>query len=292
MLAVVVGVEVGQLDGVLDGLDLGGEPADVLVVDVGHFLERQVFDFALRQLLQEVAALAVHEDMIADLELDGAEWVSHDTHLVLVGAEGDYRSALLQHLLENDHIALNFVARHLDHVEPLVEHELLTRLESLRLDRGMQVDLHLATLGQDVDGRVLVEGEIDAVRGGRSAQLVNFLFERGDLLPRLVESIHELLVLIEGLHELTIGLAQLVFQHHELLWSVFELLAQASRLSLERMHVGLKILDLDLVLGQPAAVVRIRHRQEFRQAFHPLGRCLPARSLFLELLHVRPFLSG
>ncbi len=146
MLAVVVGVEVGELDGVLDGLDLGGEPADVLVVDVGHFLEREVFHLALGQLLEEVAALAVHEDVVADLELDGAEGIGHDADLVLVGPEGDDGAALLEHLLEDDHVPLNFVARHLDHVEPLVEHELLPGLEGLRLDRGMQVDLHLAEL--------------------------------------------------------------------------------------------------------------------------------------------------
>ena len=156
----------------------------------------------------------------------------------------------------------------------------------------MQVDLDLAPLRQHVDGAVLVHGEIDTVRGRRRAELVHLFLQRGDLLPRLVQRIDELFVLVEGLHELAIGLAQLVLEHHELLRCVLELLAQPPRLGLERMHVGLQVLDLDLVLRQPAAIVGVRHGQKLRQPLHSLGRRLPARSLFLELLHVRPFLSG
>ena len=49
VLFVVVGVEVRQLDGVLDGLDLVAEAADVVVADVGHFLEGEILDLALRE---------------------------------------------------------------------------------------------------------------------------------------------------------------------------------------------------------------------------------------------------
>src|SRR6267142_1661462 len=44
---VVVGGDVRELDGVLDGLDLVAEAADIVVDDVWHFLEGKVFDFAL-----------------------------------------------------------------------------------------------------------------------------------------------------------------------------------------------------------------------------------------------------
>src|SRR5215472_3234197 len=260
VLAVVVGVEVGQLYRVLDGFDLGGEATDVLVVDVGDFLEGEIFHLALGQLLEEVAALAVHEDVVADLELDRAERVGHDADLVLVGAKGDDGAALLQHLLEDDHITLDLIACRLDDIQAFIEDQLLARLEGLCLDRGMQVHLHLAPLGEDVDRRVLVHGEIHTVRGGRRAELVDFLLQRGDLLPRLVEGVDELLVLIESLNELAIGFAQLVLEDHELLRRVLELLPQAAGLGFEGVHVGLKVLDLYFVLGQPATVIRIRHR--------------------------------
>jgi hypothetical protein len=42
-----VGVQVGQLDGVADRLDLAGQAADVGVVDVRDLFEDQVLDLGL-----------------------------------------------------------------------------------------------------------------------------------------------------------------------------------------------------------------------------------------------------
>ena len=145
----------------------------------------------------------------------------------------------------------------------------------LRLDRGVQVDLHLAALRQDVDRAVLVGREVDPVRRRRRAELVHLFLQRGDLLARLVERVDELLVLVERLHELAIGLAQLVLEDHELLRRVLQLLAQAPGLGLERADVGLEILDLDLVLRQPAAVVGISHGEELGKPLHALRKRAP-----------------
>ena len=72
VLLVVVRVEVRQLHRVLDGLDLRAEPADLLVADVRHFLEREVFDLALRQLLEQVARLRIHQEVVAGLQAHAA----------------------------------------------------------------------------------------------------------------------------------------------------------------------------------------------------------------------------
>src|SRR2546430_9713424 len=47
VLLIVVGVEVGELDGVFDGLDLVGEAADIVVADVWHFFRAAVLDVSL-----------------------------------------------------------------------------------------------------------------------------------------------------------------------------------------------------------------------------------------------------
>ena len=44
MLAVEVGVEEGQLDGVADELDLLAQSPDVAVSDVGHLLQDELLD--------------------------------------------------------------------------------------------------------------------------------------------------------------------------------------------------------------------------------------------------------
>src|SRR5499426_746445 len=282
VLLVVVGVEVRQLDGVLDGLDLLAEAADVLVADVGHFLERQVFHFGLRQLLQEIAAPRVEQEWVPDLQMRCPERLGDDRHAILVGAQGDQGTLGVELLLEDDDFALDLVAGGLDDVEAFVQDELLTGLEHLGLERGMEVDLHLAALREDGDGAVLVGGEIHAVRRGRGAELVDLFLERGNLLARLVEGVHELLVLIERLHELTVGLAQLVLEDHEVLRCVLELLAEVHGFRFERSNVRLKVLHLNFVLRETATRARIGHR-----GGKELGEALSTTraTLLVELLH-------
>src|SRR5713226_1672864 len=196
VLLVVVGVEVGELHGVLDGLDLVDEAADVVVADVGHFLELEILDLALGELLQQVAALGVHEEMVARLEPLQAQGVGDDADLLLVGAQRDDGALGVELLLEDVDLALDLVAGGLDDVEALVEDELLAGLEGVGLEGGVQVDLHLAALRKDVDRTVRVGRQIHAVRRGRRAELVHLFLQRRDLLARLVERVHEPCVLL------------------------------------------------------------------------------------------------
>src|SRR5437879_807288 len=208
VLLVVVGVEVRELDGVLDGLDLVAEAADIVVADVGDFLEGEVFDFALGQFLEEIAAFGVEEEVVAGLEAQGAQGLGDDADFFFVGAQGDEGALVVELLLEDDDLPLDLVAGGLDDVEALVGDELLAGLEGVGLEGGMQVDLHLAALGEDGDGVILVGGEVDAVGGGGRAELVDLFLEGGDLLACLVERIHQLLVLLGHLRHLAIGVTQ------------------------------------------------------------------------------------
>src|SRR5437867_7148539 len=132
VLFVVVGVEVRQLDGILDGVDLVAEAADVLVADIGDLLEGEVFDVALGEFFQEVAALGVEEEVIADFQAQGAQGFGDDADLVLVGAQGDEGALGVELFLEDDDLALDLVAGGLDDVEAFVEDELLSGLEGFR----------------------------------------------------------------------------------------------------------------------------------------------------------------
>src|SRR5207249_6121276 len=212
VLPIVVGVKVRQLHGVLDRFDLVTEPADIVVADVRDFFEAEIFHLALRQPLQQISAFRIEQQMVPIFQAQGAQRLGDDADPVFVGAERDEGALGVELLLEDDDLALDLVAGGLDDVEALVEDELLPGLEHVGLEGRVEVDLHLAALGQDGDGVVLVGGEVDAVGRGRGAELVDLFLERRDLLARLVERVHELLVLIERLHELTIRLAQLVLE--------------------------------------------------------------------------------
>src|SRR5882724_1012771 len=109
VLFVIVRVEVRQLHRVLDRFDLVAEAADVVVADVGHFLERQVFHFALRKLFQQVSALRVEEQVIAGLEAQRAQRLGDDGDFLLVGTQRDERALVVELLLEDDDLALDLV---------------------------------------------------------------------------------------------------------------------------------------------------------------------------------------
>jgi len=160
--------------------------------------------------------------VVAGLEPQGAKGLGDDADLFLVGAEGDEGALGVELLLEDDDLALDLVAGGLDDVEALVEDELLAGLEGINLDGGVEVDLHLAALGEDGDGVVLVGGEIDAVGRGRRAELVDLFLERRDLLARLVQRAHEDLVLVVRLNQLAIDLAQVVLDDARIARRVLE----------------------------------------------------------------------
>src|SRR4030095_3873418 len=130
-------------------LDLIAEAADRVVADIGDFLEREILDLALGELLEEIAALGVEEEVIAGLEAQGAQGFGDDADFFLVGAQGDEGALGIELLLEDDDLALDLIGSGLDDVEALVEDELLAGLEGVGLDGGVQVDLHLAGLGPE-----------------------------------------------------------------------------------------------------------------------------------------------
>src|SRR5439155_14513406 len=87
-------------------------------------------------------------------------------------------------------------------VEALVEAQLLARAQHYRLERGPQIDLHLAALREDVDGAVLVGGQVNTVGRRRRAELVDLFLERRDLLARVGQRLDESLPVRVGLRSM------------------------------------------------------------------------------------------
>ena len=88
-----VGVQVRQLDRVVDLLDLVVEAADVGVGDVGDLFEHELLDLGPRDALDEQAAAAVHEQVLAGAQLHAEQVVAELGDALLVGAADDQRAA-------------------------------------------------------------------------------------------------------------------------------------------------------------------------------------------------------
>ena len=253
-----VAVEVRELDRVLDHLDLLVEAADVVVGDVGDLFEHELLDLGPGQLLEQQARAALHQQVVAGVQLLAEQALGELAHALLVGAADDERArAVFEELLERDDLARRPRAAGEHDVERLVEHDLLAALRSSSaFELGVQRDAHLAAGGEDVGGAVVVGAEERAVGRRRHRELLDLFAERGDVLARLTQRGGELLVLGDGLGELALGLEQALFEGADALRGVLQPAAEDDDLFFEALDRLLELGDLPFVLGQPALVLR------------------------------------
>ena len=206
-------VHVGQLDGVGDGLDLAVQAAHVRVGDVGHLFEDELLALELGQLLDEELRAHVHQQGVAGAELDAQHVLGELGHPLLVGpGEDDAAPLVLELLLQGDHLAGELPVADEDHVEALVEDDLVPLADRAGVDVGVQAHPHLATAREDVDRAVLVDSEERAVGRRRLRELLDLLAQGGQLLLGLLEGEGQLLVLRGGLGQLSLGLEQALLE--------------------------------------------------------------------------------
>jgi hypothetical protein len=251
-----VRVQVGQLDGVPDLLDLGGQAADVGVGDVGHFLEDELVDFRTRQPLDQHARSRLHEQMVAGAQALAEQARTELADALLVGAADHQRAPpVFEQLLQRDDLARDIVAAREDDVERLVEHNLLAPLELGDVELGMQRDAHLAAGGEHVDGAVVVGREERPVGGRWHRELLDLLAERPDVLAGLAQGGGELLVLGDGLRQLAFGLEQSLLERPNPLRSVLQSTAQDDDFLLQSLHLLLEVTDLAFVFSEASLVL-------------------------------------
>ena len=199
-------VQVRQLDGVGDGLDLAVEAADVVVGDVGDLFEHELFDLLARQLLDEEPGAQVHEHRVARAHLHVAERVGDLGHALLVTAPVDEGAApVVEHLLQRHDLAGALRVAGLDDVQRLVEHDLVAAQQLGGVEVRVQGHAHLPARGEHVDGAVGVDAEERPVGRGGLGELLDLFAKQGELLFGLLQGVGELLVLRHGLLELAHG---------------------------------------------------------------------------------------
>jgi hypothetical protein len=249
-------VEVGQLDRVLDLVDLLVEPADVVVGDVGNLLEHELLDLGARDALHQEAGAAVHQEVVAGAQLLTEERGAELAHPFLVGPAHDERAgAVLEELFEHDDLAGDLRLPRQDHVVRLVERDFLAATQLLDVDFGMDRDAHLAPRGEHVDRTIVIRGEKRAVGRRRHGELLDLFPERGNVLARFTEGRGEAFVLGDGLGQLTLRLQDLLLQRAHPLRCVLEPPTEDDDLFLEALQLALELADLALVLGKPSILL-------------------------------------
>ena len=261
MVGEQVGVDEGQLHGVAQRLDLGVEPADGVVGDIGDLLQDELLDLGLGQLLEDVAGLDVEQQGIPGPEEDVPQRLRELDDPLLVGMGDDDRPAAFDPLLEGHDLALDLVAAGSDHVEGLVQQQLLALGELGGFDLRRDVHPELAAAGEDVDGAVLVGVEEDAVPRRGCRQLLDLLPEGDDLLPGLPEQLRHPLRLLAGPGVLGPRLEQVSLELTDADRGVGELGAEGPGFLFEELDLHLQLPDLALVFGKATV--------EFRLARHP-----------------------
>ena len=186
VLVVEVGVQVGQLDGVADRPRSGrsahrcprsrcrGPPR-------GRGRRPRPWGSARRRSRSATRACSASPTRIGSPSRESAT----PADPLLVGVGHDEHPVVVEDLLDDDDLADALEAVGGDDVHRLVEHDLAAGHELARLDRRAHGDLHLAAAGEDVDGRVVVGLDDDAVGRRRLGEPVDLGLERDDLLARL-----------------------------------------------------------------------------------------------------------
>src|SRR6266550_504724 len=251
-----VGVEVRQLDGVLDLVDLLVEPADVRVRDVGHLFEDELLDLGAREAFDEHSRAGLDQKMVAGAKPLAQQAAGELAHAFLVGASDHERAtSVLEQLLERDDLAGDVVTAREHDVERLVQHDFLAALELFDVELRMQRDAHLATRGEHVDGAVVVHLEERAVRRRRHGELFDLFAQRADVLARLAQRGGELLVLGDGLGQLALRLEEALFERSHPLRGVLKAAAQDDDLFLQRFRLLLELADLAFVFSEASLVL-------------------------------------
>ena len=144
---------------------------------------------------------------------------------------------VVEELLENHDLTGDLEAPGQDHVQGLVEGDLLAALEGGGVDLGVDRDPHLAAGGENVDRAVVVGVEERPVRRGRHGELLDLLAERRDVLPGLAQGRREPLVLGDGLGELALGLEETLFEGPDPFRGVLEPASEDDDLFLQRLDL-------------------------------------------------------
>ena len=263
-----VGVQVRQLDRVAQHFDLVAEAPDVLVRDVGNFLEHDLVDGRLRQALDAEAGARIHEQIVTGLQLLAPHRLREADHALLVGVTEHDHAAVVEHVGDRHHLAARIEGRRVDDVERLVQHDELTFHQLLDADARVRVHPHHLAVDVDLAGAVLVAALEDAVGVRRRAELVDFLLQQVDLLLRVLQPAHELLVLPLGVERLlALSLEPLAHQlvlHEHALDAAHEI----GRLRPEEAQRVSNPLDLVHLVRQPALPFVVITSARYGDALH------------------------
>jgi hypothetical protein len=158
--------------------------------------EDELLDLRLRHPLVDVAGPRVEQQRVPGTKRQPAQRLRKAHHALLVGVRDDEDPVSVgEDLLQHDDLADLFVVEGGDHVESLVEHDLLSASQLVELDGGTDVHAQLAAASEHVDGVILVAGQERAETGRRLREPVDLLLESHDLVASLTESLREPFVL-------------------------------------------------------------------------------------------------
>ena len=212
-----VGVQVGQLDGVPDLLDLPGEAADVVVGDVRHFFEDELLHLCLGDPLVHVPRPRLEQQRVASPQRLVQQRLGQPDDPLLIGLRDDQRAlGVGEHLLEHDDLAHRLIGLGDDDVERLVQDHFLTWAQLAQLDVGRNVHPHLAAAGEHVARVVVVRVQEDPETGRRLRQPVHFFLQRDDLVTCLTQCGGQPLILGGDPAQASLGLTQPVLKQPDL----------------------------------------------------------------------------
>ena len=192
-----LGVQVGQLDGVADRLDLAEQPTDLGVVDVRDLFEDELLDLGLRAPSRRRsrsgcrAAASRRRGSSGSSSGSARRTTRSSSALAMTRTRSPSASSSLNittsPTFSNSRAATTLSAS--------LSMTSWPRCEAVEVDARAHVDAQLAAAGEDVDRVVVVAAQEGAEAGRRLGQPVDLLLELHDLVAGLAQGLGQALVL-------------------------------------------------------------------------------------------------
>jgi hypothetical protein len=135
-----------------------------------------------------------------------------DNSFLIGAAHNNGPMAIVHNVLQRDDLARGIGATRKDHVVGLIQNHFGADVQLGAVQFWVQRDAHLATCRVNVDGAIFVAPEESSVRRRWLGELVDLFAQVRDVLTRLTQGVRQLLVLGDGLGQLTLGFEQPFFQ--------------------------------------------------------------------------------
>ena len=199
MLAKQICMQIGQFNRIADLINLRGQSPDIRIVNIRYLFKNQLFDLGLGNTFEYVLGFRLEQQGVPCTKGTREQGCGEPNNPLFIGVTNDQRPlTVLEDLLEHHDFPVALELAHRDHIQRLVENNLLTRPQQRHIDLRAGNHTHLAATCEHIHRPIIEELEEHPVSTRRLSKAVHLSFEHHDLVTCLTKGADQTLILSSG----------------------------------------------------------------------------------------------